>query len=105
MKKYLILLLTLVVIFCSEINVLAEPLSIFEIQYTTDVNGNSDLNGNIVDCLGGIVTHKRGGGRPRLVVQDPNYPDGWSAIQVKPSTYYVIFLVMRQNSVMRLTPS
>lgn len=61
----------------------AEALSIYEIQYTADANGISPQNGNIVDCLGGIVTHKRGGGRPRLFIQDPNYPDGWGAIQVK----------------------
>jgi len=57
--------------------------SIYEIQYTTDANGISPQNANVVDCLGGIVTHKRGGGRPRLIIQDPNYPDGWGAIQVK----------------------
>jgi len=61
----------------------ATPLSIHEIQYTDDADGVSPQNGNVVDCLGGIVTHKRSGGRPRLVLQDPNYPDGWGAIQVK----------------------
>ena len=61
----------------------ANALSIYEIQYTDDVNGVSPQNGNIVDCLGGIVTFKRNGGRPRLVLQDPNDPDGWGAIQVK----------------------
>jgi len=58
-------------------------LSIYEIQYTTDANGISPQNGNVVDCLGGIVTHKPPTGRPRLIIQDPNYPDGWGAIQVK----------------------
>lgn len=61
----------------------ATPLSIYEIQYTDDANGVSPQNGNVVDCLGGIVTHKLIGGRPRLVLQDPNYPAGWGAIQVK----------------------
>jgi hypothetical protein len=61
----------------------ANALSIYEIQYTVDANGVSPQNGNIVDCLGGIVTFKRSGGRPRLVLQDPNNPDGWGAIQVK----------------------
>jgi len=61
----------------------AAELSIYEIQYTTDANGISPQNGNIVDCLGGIVTHKPPTGRPRLIIQDPNYPDGWGAIQVK----------------------
>jgi len=58
-------------------------LSIYEIQYTKDANGVSPQNGNVVDCLGGIVTHKRSGGRPRLVLQDPIYPNGWGAVQVK----------------------
>jgi len=61
----------------------ADELSIYDIQYTTDPNGASSQHGNIVDCLGGVVTHKREGGRPRLIIQDPNYPDGWGAIQVK----------------------
>ena len=61
----------------------ADILSIYEIQYTTDAEGASPQNGNIIDCTGGIVTHIRPGGRPRLVIQDPNYSDGWGAIQVK----------------------
>jgi hypothetical protein len=61
----------------------ADALSIYEIQYTTAVDGASPQNGNIVDCKGGIVTHIRSGGRPRLVIQDPNYSEGWGAIQVK----------------------
>ena len=82
MKKRAIVL-TFVVIYCSAINALAKPLSIYEIQYTTDPNGTSPLHGNIIDCIGGIVTHIPPTGRPRLVIQDPNYPDGWGAIQVK----------------------
>jgi hypothetical protein len=61
----------------------AAELSIYDIQYTADPNGESPQNGNIVDCTGGIVTHKSPSGRPRLVIQDPAYPDGWGAIQVK----------------------
>ena len=61
----------------------ATELSIYEIQYTTDANGTSPQHGNIIDCTGGIVTHKPPTGRPRLIIQDPNYPDGWGAIQVK----------------------
>jgi len=62
---------------------LADELSIYDIQFTADPNGASSQHGNIVDCLGGIVTHKPPTGRPRLIIQDPNYPDGWGAIQVK----------------------
>ncbi len=82
MKKHAIVL-TFVVICCSAINTLAKPLSIYEIQYTTDPNGTSPLHGNTIDCIGGIITHIPPTGRPRLVIQDPNYPDGWGAIQVK----------------------
>ena len=61
----------------------ADALSIYEIQYTTDPNGPSPQDGNIVDCLGGIVTCKPPTGRPRLIIQDPDYPLAWGAIQVK----------------------
>jgi hypothetical protein len=61
----------------------ANTFSIYEIQHTTDPNGMSPQNGNIVNCTGGIVTHIRSGGRPRLIIQDPNQSNGWSAIQVK----------------------
>jgi hypothetical protein len=61
----------------------AAELSIYDIQYTDDPNGESLQNGIIVDCTGGIVTHKSPSGRPRLIVQNPAYPDGWGAIQVK----------------------
>jgi len=61
----------------------AAALWIHEIQYTTDPNGTSPLHGHIIDCTGGIVTHIPPTGRPRLIIQDPNYPDGWGAIQAK----------------------
>jgi len=61
----------------------AERYSIYEIQYTNDPNGESPLKGQIIDCLGGIVTHKFNGFRPKLTIQDPNFPLGWGAIQVK----------------------
>jgi len=81
-SKILVMMISLLAIgFVNKAN--AELLSIYQIQYTADANGISPENGNIVDCLGGIVTYKKTGGRPRLVIQDPNYLDGWSAIQVK----------------------
>ena len=61
----------------------ARALSIYEIQCTADVNGVSPQNGKIVNCLGGIVTFKRAGGRARLTIQDPNFPYEWGGIQVK----------------------
>jgi hypothetical protein len=65
------------------LTVQAAELSIYDIQYTADPNGESPQNGNVVDCKGGIVTHKSPSGRPRLIIQDPAYPAGWGAIQVK----------------------
>jgi hypothetical protein len=61
----------------------AEELSIYEIQYTTDPNGLSPQHGNVVDCLGGMVIHKFVGSRSRLILYDPNHPDGWGGIQAK----------------------
>ncbi|MFC1795234.1 hypothetical protein ACFL3Q_16815 [Planctomycetota bacterium] len=79
MAMMMIIIIALVLVGSAQ----AAELSIYEIQYTTDANGTSPQHGNIVDCLGGIVTHKPPTGRPRLIIQDPNYPDGWGAIQVK----------------------
>jgi len=65
-------------------SVQSQALSIYEIQYTTDVNGTSPQNGNIVDCLGGIVIHKTPAPlRPKLTLYDSNYPCGWGGIMVK----------------------
>ena len=58
-------------------------LSIYEIQYTTNANGDSPYKDQMVDCLGGIVTHKFRGGYPKLTLYDPSRPDCWGGIQVK----------------------
>jgi hypothetical protein len=83
MKQKMLTAVILLIVFMTTVHVQANALSIYEIQYTTDANGVSDQNGNIIECSGGIVTHIRSGGRPRLVIQDPNQSDGWGAIQVK----------------------
>ena len=60
-----------------------DPLTIFEIQ-TSMIDGDaSTYEYSVVDCVGGIVVAKFAGYRPRLILQDPNHPDGWGAIQVK----------------------
>jgi hypothetical protein len=79
--KFVVVILAVVFGFAESMQ--ARALSIYEIQHTTDANGASLQNGNIVDCIGGIVTFKRAGGRPRLTIQDPNFPYGWGGIQVK----------------------
>jgi len=83
MKRTMSIMIIMITTFGPAVTAQADELSIYDIQYTTDANGTSHQHGNIVNCLGGIVTHKSPTGRPRLIIQDPNYPDGWGAIQVK----------------------
>ena len=81
--EWMILVIALAV-FVPVSSVLAEPTSIYEIQYTTDPDGDSPLNGELIsECSGGIVTCVFPGSRTRIIVQDTNYPDGWGAIEVK----------------------
>ncbi len=83
-KKFLLYIFAvLIVSLCKGVLAGAGPYSIYEIQWTTDPNGNSPLEGQVIDCTGGIVTHKYGGSKPKLTIQDPNFPSGWGAIQVK----------------------
>jgi hypothetical protein len=83
MDKTVFIFLTAMTTFGLRNLALAEPYSIYEIQYTEDPGGSSPLQGQVIDCLGGIVTHKYGGLRPKLTIQDPNFLLGWGAIQVK----------------------
>jgi len=76
-------IMALLVVLSRPTNIQGKALSIYEIQYTTAADGTSPQHGNIVDCLGGIVTHIPPSGRPRLILQDPDHPDGWGGIQVK----------------------
>jgi len=62
----------------------ADPLTIYQVQYTTSDDGGSDYDGPPpIDCAGGIVVAKYQGFRPRVILQDPNDPDEWGAIQAK----------------------
>ncbi len=81
-KRMLVLLIAAAVSGLAE-RIEAEPLSIYEIQYSTDASGASPENGNIVDCIGGIVVHKSSGSRTKLTLYDPNYPDGWGGVMAK----------------------
>jgi len=69
----------------------AAELSIYQIQYTDDPNGVSPYDGQIVDCAGGICVGKYSGARPRVILQDPAYPDAWGGIQVKDWTVGDLF--------------
>jgi hypothetical protein len=64
-------------------NAQAEELSIYDVQYTTNPDGTSTQDGNLIDCSGGIVIHKFVGSRSRLILQDPDHPDGWGGIMAK----------------------
>jgi len=64
-----------------------QALSIYELQYTVDPSGASPHDGQVVDCAGGVCVAKFAGSRPRLILQDPAYPDGWGGIQVKDWIY------------------
>jgi len=61
-------------------------LSIYEIQYTTDLAGDSPYKDQTVNCLGGIVIHKYAGFRTKLTLYDPTHPDGWGGLAIKDFT-------------------
>jgi hypothetical protein len=82
---------------------MGEPLSIYEIQFTTDMAGRSDHEGGVVDCVGGIVVGKYAGSRPRVILQDPTYPEGWGGIQVKDWTITDLFESVQVGDWVELT--
>jgi len=61
----------------------AQEYSIFEIQHTTDPDGNSPLVDQVVDCVGGIVVAKNPGYKGRVFLQDPARRRSWGGIVVK----------------------
>jgi len=61
----------------------ATPTSIYDIQYTTDVSGDSSYTDQVVDCTGGIVVNKWVGGSTKLTLYDPANPTGWGGIIAK----------------------
>ena len=83
MRTVKVLIIFLLVMVYTADKLLAEELSIYEVQYTTDPDGVSPQNGNVIDCSGGIVTHIFTGWRTRLILYDPDYPNGWGAIMAK----------------------
>jgi hypothetical protein len=60
----------------------ADLLDIYDIQYNTSDGDATIYDGQIHDVTGGIVTHISGGGRPRVWLQDPSFPE-WGAIVIK----------------------
>ncbi len=84
-KTELMILMIVLTVFGPVSFILAEPYSIYDIQYTTDPNGNSPLDGVLInECCGGIVVFKGPSWiRPKLALYDPDYPYGWGGIEVK----------------------
>lgn len=86
MKKVITVVVVVVSLFltmATQLFAQGPNLSIYEIQYTENEDGSSYYNEQIVDCNGGIVIHKWSRGRERLILYDPNYPNGWGGILVK----------------------
>lgn len=66
-------------------------LSIYEIQYTTNPNGDSNYVGEIVNCSGGIVIYKYDGYYPKIFLYDNVHHDGWGGIVVRDYTATATF--------------
>lgn len=79
--SYILFVFTLSIVTASQ----APELSIYDIQYTVDPAGSSPYANQVVDCAGGIVTHKFPGFRPKFTLQMPDSIEGdyFRAIQVK----------------------
>ena len=59
----------------------ADPLTIYDVQYSTAADGASPYDGTFQDVVGGIVTEVKDGFR--YVLQDPAFTTGWGGIVVK----------------------
>ncbi len=61
----------------------ADPLSIYDVQYTEDPDGISAYNGQTWDVSGGVVTYAQASGsRRRVYIQDPAHLE-WGGILIK----------------------
>ena len=80
MKK---MLLVLGVVCLAVVTARALPLSIYDVQYTTDPSGNSPYMDQVVSCTGGIVINKWVGNRVKLTIVGPTNPNSWGGIIAK----------------------
>lgn len=62
--------------------VMAESVSIYDIQYTTNPDGNSPEDGNFVDC-NGIVVYVTTKYKPKIILYDGEHNEGWGGIILK----------------------
>ena len=59
----------------------ADPLTIYDVQYSEAADGVSPYHGSFQDVTGGIVTDIYSGFR--YTIQNPAFADGWGGITVK----------------------
>lgn len=85
MRKVMTAVFVILMLFAMTAQLFAEDpnLSIYELQYTENPDGSSYYDEQTVNCDGGIVIYKWSRGRERLILYDPNYPNGWGGIMVK----------------------
>ena len=81
-KRLCVMVLSGLSVFSLSGAVVADVLTIHDVQYATDPSGDSPYDGQIHDVTGGIVTQIWFGGKPRIYVQDPAYSQ-WGGIIVK----------------------
>ena len=80
MKRFLLTSIMVTGMFASAVNA---AVSIYDVQYTADVSGDSPYADQTVDCTGGIVINKWVGGSTKLTLYDPANPTGWGGIIAK----------------------
>ena len=77
------MLLALGIVSLAVVAAQAVPLSICDVQYTTDPSGNSPYMDQVVSCTGGIVINKWLGYKAKLTIFDPANPNAWGGVIVK----------------------
>jgi hypothetical protein len=81
MKKNVLATMMLTAMFVATVQ--ATPISIYDVQYTMDISGDSPYAGQTVDCDGGVVINKWVGGSTKLTLWDPAHATGWGGIIAK----------------------
>jgi FlgD Ig-like domain len=81
----------LLILFCAAATKADNPVyNIYEVQFSdASQNWESPYIGEIIDCVGGIVTHKLS---QRIIIQDPQLGSQWAAIEIRGYPVYPIGL-------------
>jgi len=80
-KKVLLVMIAFMTVLTAE--AVTVPVSIYDVQYTSDASGDSPYANQTVNCVGGIVINKWLGGWTKLTLYDPANPNGWGGIIAK----------------------